>query len=240
MFESVAPRYDRLNRLLSLGLDQGWRRAAVAELDLAPGARVLDLCCGTGDLALLLPAGVSPVGCDFTPAMLEIARAKAVRRGNGLSVVAGDALRLPFRSRTLDGVIVGFGIRNLPDHRAAFAEILRVLAPGARLVILEFSRPESRLVRIGHRAWLSLAVPGLGRLLSSGPEAYRYLRDSILSFPGAGVVARTLTASGFASVSCRYLGLGTVAIHRGCRPPGGFSPRQFHEPERPDPRDSGG
>ncbi len=240
MFESVAPRYDRLNRLLSLGLDQGWRRAALADLDPVPGARVLDLCCGTADLSLLLPAGVSPVGCDFTPAMLEIARAKAARRGKRLPVVAGDALRLPFRSGTLGGVVVGFGIRNLPDQGAAFAEIRRVLAPGARLVVLEFSRPESRLVRIGHRAWLSLAVPGLGRILSSGPEAYRYLRDSILGFPGAGAVARKLRASGFDNVSWRYLGLGTVAIHRGCRPPVRFSPRQLHEPERTDPGDSGG
>ena len=217
MFEAVAPRYDRMNRLLSVGLDQGWRRAALRQLDCAPGSRILDLCSGTGDLALLLPRDLRPVGCDLTPAMLEIANAKAARRRMAFPGVAGDAMRLPFANGVFDAAVVGFGIRNLPDLERGLAEIRRVLSPGGKLVILEFSRPESRLVRLGHGAWLRLALPGLARLLASGEEAYGYLRDSILSFPDAGALARTLGAAGFCDVSYRHLALGTVAIHSGRR-----------------------
>ena len=217
MFELVAPRYDRMNRILSVGLDQGWRRAALRELDCAPGSRILDLCCGTGDLALLLPSDLRPVGCDLTPAMLEIADAKAARRRVAFPGVAGDAMRLPFANDVFDAAVIGFGIRNLPDLDRGLAEIHRVLSPGAKLVILEFSRPESRMVRLGHGAWLRLAVPGLARLAASGGEPYDYLRDSILSFPDAGSLARTLGAAGFCGVSYRHLALGTVAIHSGRR-----------------------
>ena len=217
MFEAVAPRYDRMNRILSVGLDQGWRRAALRELDCAPGSRILDLCCGTGDLALLLPRDLRPVGCDLTPAMLEIAHAKAARRRMAFPGVAGDAMRLPFANDVFDAAVVGFGIRNLPDLERGLAEIHRVLSPGAKLVILEFSRPESRVVRLGHGAWLRLAVPGLARLAASGGEPYDYLKDSILSFPDAGALARTLGGAGFGAVSYRHLALGTVAIHWGHR-----------------------
>ena len=217
MFEAVAPRYDRMNRILSVGLDQGWRRAALRELDCAPGSRILDLCCGTGDLALLLPRHLRPVGCDLTPAMLEIADAKAARRRTAFPGVAGDAMRLPFADDVFGAAVVGFGIRNLPDLERGLAEIHRVLSPGAKLVILEFSRPESRVVRLGHGAWLRLAVPGLARLAASGGEPYDYLKDSILSFPDAEALARTLGEAGFGAVSYRHLALGTVAIHWGRR-----------------------
>ena len=217
MFQSVAPGYDRMNRVLSLGLDQGWRRAALAELDCGRDSRVLDLCCGTGDLSLLAPPALRRVGCDLTPAMLEIAAAKAARAGTTLPVVAGDAMRLPFGPGVFGAAIIGFGIRNLPDLAAGFVELHRVLAPGAILVILEFSQPAGRLARIGHAAWLRLAVPGLARLLSSGAEPYGYLRDSILGFPDAGALAGTLGEAGFRDVSYRHLALGTVAIHRGWR-----------------------
>lgn len=225
MFEAVAPRYDRMNRILSIGLDQGWRRTALRELDCAPGSRILDLCCGTGDLALLLSRELRPVGCDLTPAMLGIADAKAVGRGLRLPWVAGDALKLPFACGVFDAAIVGFGIRNLPDLGAGLDELHRVLAPGSRLVILEFSRPKGRLVRLGHGAWLRLAVPGLARLAASGTEPYGYLRDSIFGFPDAAALARTLSAAGFTGVSYRHLALGTVAVHSGVRPGPGRSPR---------------
>lgn len=217
MFEAVAPRYDRMNRILSVGLDQSWRRRALRELDCVPGARVLDLCCGTGDLALLLPREVHPVGCDLTPVMLEIATSKAARLGTALPGVAGDAMRLPFGDGAFEAAIVGFGIRNFPDLEHGLAEIHRVLAPGSQLVTLEFSRPESRLVRLGHGAWLRVAVPALARLAASGSEPYGYLRDSILGFPDAGSLAGTLRAAGFTDVAYRHLALGTVAIHSGRR-----------------------
>ncbi len=213
MFEAVAPRYDLMNRLLSFGLDQGWRRAALRDLAAKPDSRVLDLCCGTGDLGLGLPAGRLRVGCDFTPAMLEIAARKAVAAHRSFPVVAGDAMRLPFRSASFDRLIVGFGVRNLPDLPAAFREMRRVLYPGGRAVILEFSQPNGRLPRWGNRLWLRTGVPGLARLLAPGPEAYGYLRDSVLEFPKAETLAETLRAGGFDRVSWRPLGFGTVAIH---------------------------
>ncbi len=213
MFEAVAPGYDRMNRILSVGLDQGWRRAAIAELRAKPGSRVLDLCCGTGDLSLLLPEALRPVGCDFTPAMLEIAGQKAARRGARFEIVAGDALRLPFRAGVFGGVLIGFGVRNLPDLDVAFAEIRRVLDPEARLVLLEFSRPPGRLARWGHRAWLRHAVPRLARFSLSGTEPYGYLQESILDFPEAAEVAERLRRCGFGQVSFKYRSFGTVAIH---------------------------
>ena len=126
-------------------------------------------------------------------------------------------MRLPFANDVFDAAVVGFGIRNLPNLERGLAEIHRVLSPGAKLVILEFSRPESRVVRLGHGAWLRLAVPGLARLAASGGDPYDYLKDSILSFPDAGALARTLGQAGFRAVSYRHLALGTVAIHWGRR-----------------------
>lgn len=215
MFEAVAPGYDRMNRLLSFGLDQGWRRAALRDLKVKPNARILDLCCGTGDLGLALPRGPLRVGCDFTPAMLEIAARKARTGRVAFPVVAGDAMRLPFRPESFDRLIVGFGARNLSDLRAAFREMHRVLRPGGRVVILEFSQPTGRFARWGNRLWLRTGVPWLARLLAPGPGAYGYLRDSVLEFPEPEAIARTLASGGFERVSWRPLWFGTVAIHSG-------------------------
>lgn len=216
MFEAVAPGYDRLNRMLSLGLDRGWRKQALADLDSAPGERVLDLCSGTGDLALLLPDSVSVVACDFTPAMLEIAGRKAAARRISLPRAAGDAQRLPFRSGAFRRVVIGFGVRNFADPAEAFREVRRVLAPGGRLVVLEFSRPPRPVFRLGHRLWLRFAVPGLAGVAaaaSGGAGPYRYLRDSIFDFPDPEEIAGRLAAGGFARVRFRRLSLGAVALH---------------------------
>lgn len=228
MFDAVAPGYDRLNRMLSLGLDQGWRREAIRDLAPGPGDRTLDLCCGTGDLALLLPEGAPAVGCDFTPAMLERAGEKAERKGRPLPRVAGDALRLPFRAGSFDRLVVAFGVRNLPDIGAAFREARRVLAPGGRLVVLEFSKPPRRIARFGHRLWLRLAVPGVARLAaarSGGADPYRYLRDSIFAFPEPEPLTDDLESAGFEGVRFRYRSFGTVAIHTADRRRGEASAR---------------
>ncbi len=219
MFEAVAPGYDRMNRLLSLGLDRGWRRAACDQLLAGlPGNRILDLCCGTGDLALQLPPGKQVVGCDFTPAMLRRAQIKE-ETARRVLWVAGDAMRLPFPDRSFDGAIVGFGVRNLPNLPDGLGEIRRALAPAGRLVILEFSRPERPGVRLLHRAWLRLAVPALaGLAAASGRAPYAYLKESILDFPDAGELAGTIRSAGFTDVAWRTRAFGTVAIHSGIRP----------------------
>ena len=218
MFEAVAPGYDRMNRILSLGLDQGWRRQTLAALDLPARARMLDLCCGTGDLALLTPETLRTVGCDFTPAMLGIARAKGRAAGRPLPLLAGDAMRLPLRSGVFDAVVVGFGVRNLPDLHVAGREIRRVLAPGGQLGVLEFSRPRGAAARMGHRLFLRFAVPALARLSWSGTEAYGYLSDSILEFPAPETLRDHLVACGFDSVRWRALSLGAVAVHTARNP----------------------
>lgn len=220
MFESVAPGYDRMNRLLSLGMDRGWRRAAIRELAPGPDSLTLDLCCGTGDLLFALPKGSRTVGCDFTPAMLDLAREKAEAAQERHPLVAGDALRLPFRSGSFDRVVVGFGVRNLPDPEKALREMRRVLGPGGRVVILEFSQPKGRLVRWGHRLWLRIGLPLIARLASPGPEAYGYLRDSVIEFREPEAIAAQLRDSGFAEVSWRTLWFGTVAVHAARTPDG--------------------
>ncbi len=221
MFDAVAPGYDRMNRLLSVGLDRGWRKAARARLlggAPLPGDRILDLCCGTGDLALEVPRELRTVGCDFTPAMLGRAQVKAEARRRPIAWVAGDAMRLPFPDGSFDGATVGFGVRNLPDLGAGLAEILRVLVPGGRLVVLEFSRPGNAGVRLLHGAWLRLGVPTLAALAAPGRAPYGYLRDSILDFPDADDLAASLRAAGFGAVSWTKRTLGTVAIHSGAKP----------------------
>ncbi len=223
MFDRVAPGYDRMNRVLSLGLDGGWRRAACLRLfeTTSPSRPVLDLCCGTGDLALELSGQFPTVGCDFTPAMLGRARSKSEARDRRIPYVAGDAMRLPFRKETFAGIIVGFGVRNLPDLLRGLEEMRRVLDPGGRLVILEFSRPRNPAIRVFHRIWLRFAVPLLARFAASGAAPYGYLKESILAFPDAGELAGILRAAGFAEVRWSFRAFGTVAIHSGINPPSG-------------------
>ncbi len=211
MFAAVAPRYDLLNRLLSLRQDVRWRRRLVATLAGAPPGEVLDLATGTGDVAFAI-AGRRVTGADFCVDMLALARAKARRRRRTMRWTAADGLALPFHDGVFAAVTVAFGMRNFADLAAGLGEIRRVLAPDGVLAILEFQRPTRRPMRLAMRAWDRLVVEPVGSLLSGDPEAYAYLPASVASFPGASDLARAVEAAGFALTASRDLSGGIVAL----------------------------
>lgn len=219
MFSAVAPRYDLLNRLLSAGRDVGWRRTAAAALELAPGSRALDLCCGTGDQALALLRHTGKVlAIDFSMAMLGLARRKFRRpSATGAFGVAGDALRLPLPAARFAGVTVSFGLRNVEDLQAALEEISRVLEPGGRVAVLEFAIPRSVLLRSVYLLYFQHLLPRIGHLLSPRGSAYRYLSLSVQSFPQRGLFTSEMSQAGFTSTSWRDLSGGIVCLYTGAR-----------------------
>jgi demethylmenaquinone methyltransferase/2-methoxy-6-polyprenyl-1,4-benzoquinol methylase len=208
MFDRIAPVYDVMNRAMTAGLDQRWRTLA-AEAAVTPGDRVLDACCGTGDLALAdLRAGAGVVvGVDFSEPMLERAR----RKSTAIEWVRGDVLALPFPDGSFDAATVGFGVRNVDDLEAGLRELRRVVRPGGRLAVLEITRPRG-LLRPFFRLWFDGLVPLAGRVLPGG-EAYAYLPASVRRFPGPEDLAAALVRSGFARVRFRTLAGGIVALH---------------------------
>jgi demethylmenaquinone methyltransferase / 2-methoxy-6-polyprenyl-1,4-benzoquinol methylase len=208
MFDRIAPFYDAMNRAMTAGLDQRWRRLT-ARAAVRAGDRVLDACCGTGDLALAdLRAGAAEVvGLDFSEAMLERAR----RKSAAVRWIEGDLLALPFADGEFDAATVGFGVRNVDDLEAALRELRRVLRPGGRLAVLEITRPRG-LLRPFFRLWFDVLVPLAGRVLPGG-EAYTYLPASVRRFPGPEDLAAALARSGFAGVRFRTLAGGIVALH---------------------------
>jgi demethylmenaquinone methyltransferase/2-methoxy-6-polyprenyl-1,4-benzoquinol methylase len=212
MFDRIAPVYDLMNRLMTAGLDRRWRRLT-AEAVVRPGARVLDACCGTGDLALAARrTGGEVVGFDFSERMLERAR----RKSAAVEWVRGDLLALPFSDATFDAATVGFGVRNVADLEAGLRELARVLRSGGRLGCLEITRPRGPL-RPFFRLWFDVFVPLAGRVLPGG-AAYTYLPASVRRFPGPEDLAAALERAGFADVRWRLLGGGIVALHTAVRP----------------------
>jgi demethylmenaquinone methyltransferase/2-methoxy-6-polyprenyl-1,4-benzoquinol methylase len=212
MFEAVAPRYDFLNRVLSLGIDRGWRQRVVESLELTPEHRVLDLCCGTGDLAFEIARTSPCTACDFTWNMLTRARAKSMANGIPIALACADTLALPFGDDRFDRATIAFGIRNLESMSAGLAEIRRVLKPAGKLAILEFSQPNRAWLKLPYRIYLDWLLPMVGGLLSR-KEAYRYLADSIQGFAVPEVLVELLDEAGFRD--CRYTRLtgGIVALH---------------------------
>jgi demethylmenaquinone methyltransferase / 2-methoxy-6-polyprenyl-1,4-benzoquinol methylase len=210
MFDRIAPVYDAMNRVMTAGLDQRWRRATV-RVAVRPGDRVLDACCGTGDLAVAArKAGAGKiVGLDFSEPMLARARRKAPE----LDWVQGDVLELPFEDASFDAAVVGFGVRNVEVLAAALRELRRVLRPGGRLGILEITQPRGVLAPF-YRLWFDRVVPLLGRILPGG-EAYTYLPASVRRFPGPEELAELLRACGFGDVQFRLFAGGIVALHSG-------------------------
>ena len=209
MFDRIAPVYDLMNRVMTAGLDQRWRRLTV-RLVVAKGDRVLDACCGTGDLAIAArKAGADVVGLDFSGAMLERAR----RKDTSVEWIQGDLLELPFEEAAFDAVTVGFGVRNVADLERGLSELRRVLKPGGRVGILEITKPRGPL-RLFYRLWFEVLIPAAGKILPGG-KAYTYLPASVRRFPGPDALTELMGRQGFADVAYRRLGGGIVALHTG-------------------------
>jgi demethylmenaquinone methyltransferase/2-methoxy-6-polyprenyl-1,4-benzoquinol methylase len=219
IFSQIAPRYDLLNHVLSFNVDRGWRRRAIAALNIPrnPGGRYLDLCAGTLDVSAQLSrtpgfAG-TVIGADFAEPMLRAGVGKSA--ADVVRPVVADALDLPLADDSLAGAIVGFGIRNLADLDAGLREVLRVLEPGARFVILELSTPPSPLVRAGYHAYFHHVLPFIGGLVSGHGTAYRYLPRSVANFPSQDLLAHRMRQAGFANVEWTALTFGVAAVHVG-------------------------
>ena len=213
MFDRIAPRYDALNRLLTFGLDQGWRRRALARVGVGSGDLVVDVACGTGDLAEHCSArGARVLAVDFAREMLRGAR----RRRIAVDFVQGDAERLPLPTASASVVTCGFALRNFVTLERAFGEMARVLAPGGRIVLLDVNRPESRALAAAHSLYFDRVVPRVGGWLSDR-DAYRYLPESTAYLPGADELRRMLAAAGLASLERRLHGLGAVQVWTGVR-----------------------
>jgi len=211
MFDGVARRYDRTNTVLSFGQDRLWRRAIRRALELRPGERILDLAAGTGVSTEQL--GDRAVGVDISLGML---RAGAARRPS-VTLLAGDALALPFRDGVFDAVTIAFGLRNVHDTGAALREMARVTRPGGRLVVCEFSRPSSAPFRAVYLEYLMRALPVVARRVASNPEAYVYLAESIRAWPDQAGLGTRMAESGWTHVAWRNLTGGVVALHRAVR-----------------------
>lgn len=213
MFDGVAERYDLMNSLMSLGMDRRWRAATRRALDLGPGRRCLDLGAGSGvSTQELSRSGAWVVGADISLGMLGQGRQR------GVPLLAGDALALPFGDEVFDAVTISFAIRNLNDVSAGLAEMYRVLKPGGRLVVCEFSTPTWQPFRTVYMEYVMRGFPLLAKRMSSNPEAYVYLAESVRAWPAQPEFARTVQDAGFTRVAWRNFAGGAVALHRGVRP----------------------
>jgi demethylmenaquinone methyltransferase/2-methoxy-6-polyprenyl-1,4-benzoquinol methylase len=221
MFDRIAGVYDAMNRAMTVGLDRRWRERAADRAELRTGDRALDVCCGTGDLALELAKRVDPdgavIGCDFSEPMLTRAREKAARDGaTRVSFEWADALDLPYEDASFDAVTVGFGVRNFADVERGLHELARVLRPGGRLVVLEITRPQRPPLSWFFRIWFDRAVPLLGAL-AGDRDAYSYLPASVKRFPLPDGLAAMIAAAGVERVRWLLLGGGIITIHSGVK-----------------------
>jgi demethylmenaquinone methyltransferase / 2-methoxy-6-polyprenyl-1,4-benzoquinol methylase len=223
MFDSIARHYDLLNHLLSAGIDKRWRRLAVRSLGLTGRERVLDLCTGTGDLAMASRTATPPaarvIGIDFAGAMLRVGREKLQRAAmqDDVTLVRGDASRIPLVDGCVDAVTIGFGIRNVEDTAAACREMARVMKPGGAIAILEFAIPSTPIVRAAYLAYFNHVLPRIGRLVSRDNAAYGYLPASVGAFASPDEFVTILRNAGFTSISASPLTFGIVFLYTGSK-----------------------
>lgn len=225
IFNSIAPRYDVTNLIMSLGIHHYWRKKLIQSLSLSKGCTILDLCCGTGavaqDLARLIGTGGQVVGVDFSEAMLSIAKDRESRcpTQNPIRWIRANALDLPFPDGSFDCITIAYGLRNLTDIPRALAEMGRVLKPDGQIAILEMAVPEHPVIKRLHRLYLNGWVPILGNLSSHNRKAYQYLYESIRSFPHPDRICRLLEDTGFIHIRCLRLTWGIVALYTGRKRP---------------------
>jgi demethylmenaquinone methyltransferase/2-methoxy-6-polyprenyl-1,4-benzoquinol methylase len=211
MFDGVAAKYDLTNDILSLGQTRLWRRAVLNSVNPQPGEKILDLAAGTGSSTQpFYLAGADPIACDFSKGMIEVGR----RKFPHLTFVQGDALDLPFEDNTFDAVTISFGLRNVQDPKKALAEMYRVTKPGGRLVVCEFSHPTWSPFRTVYMEYLMKALPAVANKMSSNPDAYVYLAESIRAWPNQSELSEIILAAGWATCEYRDLTGGIVALHR--------------------------
>jgi ubiquinone/menaquinone biosynthesis methyltransferase len=214
LFAAIAPRYDLINDLQSLGLHRWWKRRLVRLAHPQPGERAIDVCCGTGDIALALHArGATVIGLDFSDAMLTVAARRQRPETTGLEWRQGDALHLPFPDASFDLLTMGYGLRNVADFDAALAEIIRVLRPGGRCLILDFGKPDHPIWRACYYAYLRAIVPLFGRVLCGDPDTHGYIYQSLLRFPAQHGIAAGFKARGCTEVQIIPLLGGVMAIN---------------------------
>jgi demethylmenaquinone methyltransferase/2-methoxy-6-polyprenyl-1,4-benzoquinol methylase len=220
MFDRIAGVYDLMNSAMTAGLHHQWRQRAVDRANVGPGSDALDVCCGTGDLALELRRRIGPdgrvVGCDFSEPMLELARRKSGDEGLPVEFGWADALDLPYGDGSFDAVAIGFGARNLADLERGLSEMARVLRPGGRIVILEITRPQREPLASFYSLWFDRVVPVIGTLAGDS-DAYSYLPDSVRTFPEPERLAGMLDAAGFTKIRWLLLAGGIIAIHSGTK-----------------------
>ena len=222
MFDGIAPDYDRLNHLMSLGVDRAWRRRALREIvDTRLPQRILDIACGTGDFSLAIARRTHTdsliTGLDLSEGMLTVMREKVEKAGlsERISCLQGDSESMPFQDGSFDVVTIAFGIRNFEHREAALREILRVLRPGGRLVILELSVPENKLLRWAYNLYFMHFVPWIGGLISGDKAAYRYLPASVQQFPGRRAWTATMVRCGYANVRHKAFTIGLCRMYTG-------------------------
>ena len=216
MFDGVARRYDILNDLLSLGRTKAWRKVATATISPKPGMKILDIAAGTGSSSRpLADAGADVIPLDFSKGMLDAGR----KRHPDLKFTQGDALDLPFKDNEFDVTTISFGLRNTANTQSALKEALRVTKPGGRIVVVEFSQPTNFIFRTFYLRYLMRALPPIARKVSSNPDAYIYLAESIMAWPNQADLAAELRRAGFERVGWQNLTFGIVAIHSGYKKP---------------------
>jgi len=223
MFDSIAPRYDLLNRLLSLRQDVVWRKKLVSVMAIPESGHVLDVACGTGDVAMEICRQKGPLvkvtGIDFSPGMLRLAQAKIRRNQDmAISLLAGNALALPFGDASFHAVTIAFGIRNIQDKAGALRAFYESLMPGGMLLVLELATPKKTRLRDAYLAYFQKVLPTIGRLFSKHSFAYSYLPDSVSRFPATDVFMAIIVEAGFSDVTCRRMTLGIANLFVGVKP----------------------